>query len=387
MDRRAFFRLAGFGALSGMTVAANAEPVRLSPHFYCRPSGVPGSFPHGESWEGIPNKFRVIGVGGFGTDICANAAGLLSRKVPNLEFISIDSDTPSPSNVNVGRHIQLGHRHIRENGTQKIAWNLAKTERDQIVEALAGAHMVIITAGMGGDTGSALAPMVAEISRDHGALTVAAVTMPFSFEASQTHIAEGGLAALRSNADAVIAMRNDSLVLDLLSKQVSLRESLTTTHNVPSQLIIGIMEMIDIPGLVGIDFEDVRCVMSEGGIVMTGSGKANGSNRARNAAEQALVSPLLEGADLLTARGLLVHIRGSESLGMRDTKDVMFTIRDHVANDATLIFATSFDDSMGDNLKVTLVATKLGGKHKPLSFREHALEERASGLLHTSRAS
>ncbi|HEY6897289.1 MAG TPA: cell division protein FtsZ [Rhodocyclaceae bacterium] len=307
--------------------------------------------------EAGPTIIKVIGVGGAG----GNAVEHMIREgVQGVDFISVNTDAQALKNSSAGVRLQLGPG-LGAGGRPGKAKELAETERERIAEALAGAHMAFITAGMGGGTGTGAAPIVAEVARELGILTVAVVTKPFEFEGSRMRLAEEGLSELGQNVDSLIIILNEKL-MEVLGEDIGMKDAFRAADNVLKNAVGGIAEIINVPGLVNVDFEDVRTVMGEMGKAMMGSSCAAGVDRARIAAEQAVASPLLEGIELSGARGVLVNITASQSLGMREVKDVMATIRNYTAEDATVIFGTVFDDSMEDNLRVTVVATGLGGK-------------------------
>jgi len=231
----------------------------------------------------------------------------------------------------------------------------------RIEEVVAGAHMVFITAGMGGGTGTGAAPVIAEVARGLGILTVAVVTKPFTFEGSKRmKIAEQGIEELAPHVDSLIVILNDKLE-EVLGEDVTQEDAFRAADDVLNNAVAGIAEIINLPGLVNVDFQDVKTVMSEQGMAMMGSASASGIDRARIAAEQAIACPLLEGVNLAGARGVLVNITASRpSLKLRETKEVMNIIRTFAAEDATIIYGGVYDDSLADNLRVTVVATGLG---------------------------
>jgi cell division protein FtsZ len=239
--------------------------------------------------------------------------------------------------------------------------------------------MVFITAGMGGGTGTGAAPVVAEIAREMGILTVAVVTKPFDFEGKRLKIAEAGIAELQKHVDSLIVILNDRLT-DVLGEDVSMDEAFKAADNVLRNAVGGIAEIINFPGLINVDFEDVRTVMSEMGMAMMGSASASGVDRARIAAEEAVASPLLEGVNLSGAKGVLVNITGSRSLKMKEVKEAMKTVREFSAEDAHIIFGAVYDEDMGEDLRVTVVATGLGQPQaKRLPFEVITAPARATG--------
>jgi cell division protein FtsZ len=223
-----------------------------------------------------------------------------------------------------------------------------------------GANMLFITAGMGGGTGTGAAPIVAEVAKELGILTVAVVTKPFSFEGKRSKVAQLGMETLAKHVDSLIVVPNDKL-MQVLGDDVSFQDAFKAANDVLHGAVSGIAEVINCPGLVNVDFADVKTVMSENGMAMMGSASASGVDRARLAAERAVASPLLEDIDLAGARGVLVNITASMSLKMKEYYEVMETIKEFTAEDATVIVGTVIDENMGETLRVTMVATGLGG--------------------------
>jgi len=308
---------------------------------------------------------KVIGVGGAG----GNAVNhMIEQGVEGVEFIAVNTDAQVLSRNRSRNQIQLGSTGLGAGAKPEEARAVALAERDRIEEAVSGAHMVFITAGMGGGTGTGAGPVIAEVARSLGILTVAVVTKPFSFEGSKRmKIAEQGLAELSPHVDSLIVILNDKLE-EVLGEDVTQEEAFRAADDVLNDAVAGIAEIINQPGLVNVDFQDVRTVMSEQGMAMMGSATAAGVDRARIAAEQAVACPLLEGVNLAGARGVLVNISASRSsLKLRETKEVMNTIRAFAADDATIIYGGVYDDGLTDNLRVTVVATGLGA---PLMARQ-----------------
>ncbi|BBO19963.1 MAG: cell division protein FtsZ [Burkholderiales bacterium] len=299
---------------------------------------------------------KVVGVGGAG----GNAVEHMIREgVQGVEFICANTDAQALNRSNAHQKLQFGPG-LGAGGKPEKARALADVERERIAEVLQGAHMAFITAGMGGGTGTGAAPIVAEVARELGILTVAVVTKPFEFEnAKRMKVAEEGLAELARHVDSLIIILNERLT-DVLGEDISMIAAFKTADNVLRNAVGGIAEIINVPGLVNVDFEDVRTVMGEMGKAMMGSAAASGMDRARLAAEQAVASPLLEGIELSGARGVLVNISANGNLGMKEVREVMNTIRAYAAEDAHIIFGTVFDEAMEDNLRVTVVATGLG---------------------------
>jgi cell division protein FtsZ len=301
---------------------------------------------------------KVIGVGGAG----GNAVNhMIERNVQGVEFIAVNTDAQVLSRNRARNQLQLGSSGLGAGAKPEEARAVALAERDRIEESVAGAHMVFITAGMGGGTGTGAGPVIAEVARSLGILTVAVVTKPFTFEGSKRmKIAESGLEDMAPHVDSLIVILNDKLE-EVLGEDVTQEDAFKAADDVLNNAVAGIAEIINLPGLVNVDFQDVRTVMCEQGMAMMGSAAASGIDRARIAAEQAIACPLLEGVNLAGARGVLVNITASRaSLKLRETKEVMNIIRAFAAEDATIIYGGVYDDQIGDDLRVTVVATGLG---------------------------
>ena len=300
---------------------------------------------------------KVIGVGGAGGNAVAQ---MIERGVKGVDFICANTDAQSLSKSPANLKLQLGESGLGAGAKPEKGKASAEAERDRIAEALAGAHMVFITAGMGGGTGTGAAPVVAEIAKELGALTVAVVTKPFSFEGpSRSKVAEKGIKSLEESVDSLIVILNEKLE-EVLGDEITQISAFNAADNVLYNAVAGIAEIINVEGFVNVDFEDVKTVMSAQGKAMMGTATCEGENRAKEAAENAVQSPLLEGIDLRGARGILVNISASKSLKISETKTAMESIRSIAAEDATVIFGTVFDDNLGDELRVTVVATGLG---------------------------
>ena len=301
---------------------------------------------------------KVIGVGGAG----GNAVNhMIEQGVQGVEFIAVNTDAQVLTRNKARNQIQLGASGLGAGAKPEEARAAALEERERIEEAVAGAHMVFITAGMGGGTGTGAAPVIAEVARGQGILTVAVITKPFGFEGSKRmKVAEAGIEALAAHVDSLIVILNDKLE-EVLGEDVTQEDAFRAADDVLNNAVAGIAEIINLPGLVNVDFQDVKTVMSEQGMAMMGSAQASGIDRARIAAEQAIACPLLEGVNLAGARGVLVNITASRpSLKLRETKEVMNIIRTFAAEDATIIYGGVYDDSLADSLRVTVVATGLG---------------------------
>jgi cell division protein FtsZ len=301
---------------------------------------------------------KVIGVGGAG----GNAVDHMIRNgVAGVEFVTANTDAQALSRTQAKNQIQLGATGLGAGAKPEAGRAAAMEARDQIADALRGSHMVFITAGMGGGTGTGAAPVVAEVAKDMGILTVAVVTKPFSFEgARRLQSAEIGIEELSQHVDSVIVILNEKLE-EVLGDDVSMEEAFSAADDVLKNAVAGISEIINVPGLINVDFQDVRTVMCEQGMAMMGSAASSGVDRARIAAEQAVACPLLEGVNLSGARGVVVNITANKSsLKLRETKEVMNTIRGFAADDATIIFGAVYDDPIGEELRVTVIATGLG---------------------------
>ena len=308
---------------------------------------------------------KVVGIGGAG----GNAVDHMIRNtVQGVEFIAMNTDAQALAHGQAKNQIQLGASGLGAGAKPEAGRAAAMEAREQIEESLAGAHMVFITAGMGGGTGTGAAPLVAEVAKQMGILTVAVVTKPFSFEGvKRMQAAEGGIDELALNVDSVIVILNEKLE-EVLGEEVSMEEAFGAADNVLKNAVAGISEIINIRGLINVDFQDVKTVMHEQGMAMMGSASASGMDRAHIAAEQAVACPLLEGVNLSGARGVLVNITAAKSgLKLRETKEVMETIRSFAAEDATVILGAVYDEEMGDELRVTVVATGLG---QPAAIRQ-----------------
>jgi cell division protein FtsZ len=302
-------------------------------------------------------QIKVIGVGGGG----GNAVEyMIEREVRGVEFICANTDAQSLGRSSAQRKVQLGRSGLGAGSKPEKGREAAEAAEDEIREAIAGAHMLFITAGMGGGTGTGAAPVIARIARELGILTVAVVTKPFEWEGGHRMInADMGLAELEANVDSLIVVLNEKL-LEVLGDDVTQAQAFAYANDVLKNAVGGIVEIIHTEGAMNVDFNDVRSVMGEPGKAMMGTAQASGPDRARIAAEQAVASPLLEGVDLSGARGVLVLITASkENFKLVESKLAMNTIRAYAAPDAMVIFGTAYDESMGDDLRVTVVATGL----------------------------
>ena len=304
---------------------------------------------------------KVIGVGGCGGNAIEH---MIEKAIGGVEFICTNTDMQALNKSQAKVILQIGidiTKGLGAGARPEIGREAALEDRDRIAETIEGADMLFIAAGMGGGTGTGAAPIIAEVAKEMGILTVAVVTKPFAFEGKRTKVAQDGLEELSKHVDSLIVIPNEKL-MQVLGEDVNFLEAFRAANDVLHNAVAGIAEIINCPGLVNVDFADVRTVMSENGMAMMGSALASGPNRARIAAEQAVASPLLEDVNLANARGVLVNITASPaSFTMKEFHDVMNTIREFTAEDATVIIGNVFDEAIGDNLRVTMVATGLTG--------------------------
>jgi len=306
---------------------------------------------------------KVIGVGGCGGNAVEH---MIRRGLAGVDFICANTDAQALKRSTASTQLQLGSALTRGLGAgakPEIGRDAAMEDRDRIAELIDGADMLFITAGMGGGTGTGAAPVIAEIAKQLNILTVAVVTRPFSFEAKRTRVAQAGVEELGKKVDSLIIIPNDKL-MQVLGEDIGVLEAYAAANDVLHGAVAGIAEVINNPGLVNVDFADVRTVMGEVGMAMMGSATQSGVDRARQAAQAAVKSPLLEDVNLAGARGVLVNITASSGLKMKEYHQVMETIREFTADDAMVIVGTVIDDAMEDNLRVTMIATGLGGAAK-----------------------
>lgn len=312
--------------------------------------------------DSIPQNavIKVIGVGGGGGNAVKH---MIDSNVEGVEFICANTDAQALKDLESRAVLQLGHSMTKGLGAganPEVGRQAAMEDRERIAEVLRGADMVFIAAGMGGGTGTGGAPVVAEVARDLGILTVAVVTKPFPFEGRKRMVvADAGIKELQERVDSLITIPNEKL-LSVLGKSTSLLDAFKAANNVLLGAVQGIADLIIRPGMINVDFADVRTVMSEMGMAMMGTGHARGENRAREAAEAAIRSPLLEDVDLQGARGILVNITAGLDLSLGEYSEVGNTIEEFASNDATIVVGTVIDPEMSDELRVTVVATGLG---------------------------
>ena len=304
---------------------------------------------------------KVVGVGGGG----GNAVNYMQQNaIEGVEFINANTDAQALQQSNATKILQLGRNQTKGLGAganPDIGRQAALEDREMIAEALYGADMIFITAGMGGGTGTGAAPIFAEIAKDVGALTVAVVTRPFSFE-NRCKIADEGIRQLKDSVDSLITIPNERL-MQVMGKDAGLKEAFGEANNVLSGAVQGISELITRPGTINVDFADVRTVMSEMGDAMMGAASAEGPNRAEEATKEALSSPLLEDVNFSGARGILVNVTAAD-ITIGEYATVGELVKEMASSDAKVVIGTTIDDSIGDDLRVTMVATGLDVNQK-----------------------
>ena len=330
---------------------------------------------------------KVIGVGGCGGNAVDH---MIEKGVEGVEFICANTDAQALAKNKADRIVQLGvgiTKGLGAGADPSVGKQSAIEDRETIADLIDGADMVFLTAGMGGGTGTGAAPVFAEVAKELGVLTVAVVTKPFLFEGKRQSVAAEGLEALTQNVDSLIVIPNEKL-MDVLGDDVSMLDAFKAANDVLLGAVSGIAEVIKCPGLVNVDFADVRTVMSEMGMAMMGSNVASGEDRARKAAEGAVASPLLEGVDLHGARGVLVNITSGLNLKMKEVHEVMETIRNFTAEDATVIVGTVIDEGLEDQVRVTIVATGIGSNVRrsaqPLSVLRTGTDDAVSEVASDS---
>jgi cell division protein FtsZ len=305
---------------------------------------------------------KVVGVGGAGGNAVQH---MINKGVSGVEFIAANTDAQALAVSGAHNIIQIGESGLGAGMKPAVGRQLAEESRGRIEDSLRGAHMVFIAAGMGGGTGTGAAPIVAEIAKSMGALTVAVVSKPFSYEGQKCmDIAEAGLDELSQHVDSLIIILNEKL--EEIYEDESMIDWMKHADDVLNNAVAGIAEIINVPGHINVDFNDVKTIMGEQGKAMMGTATANGVDRARIAAEQAVASPLLDGIDLSGARGVLVNVTASRGLKGKEIKEVMAAVRAFAAPDASIAQGIAYDDSMGDDIRVTVVATGLGKAKKAM---------------------
>ena len=305
---------------------------------------------------------KVIGVGGAGSNAVNH---MISKELKGVEFQCANTDAQALSKSPAEKKLQLGDSGLGAGAKPEVGKEAAENEIEKIKEFLEGAHIVFITAGMGGGTGTGAAPIIAQAAKEIGALTVAVVTKPFSFEGPKRNkVAEAGLVCLEEKVDSLIVILNEKLE-QVFGEDIDQVDAFAKADDVLYNAVAGIAEIINVAGNVNVDFEDVRTVMSSQGKAMMGTAIAQGADRAKVAAEQATRSPLLEGVNLHGARGILVNISASKNLKLHETQMAMNYINSFADDDAEVIWGTAIDESLGDDLRVTLVATGIDHRSVP----------------------
>lgn len=314
--------------------------------------------------DNVPQNavIKVVGVGGGGGNALQH---MVINNVEGVDFICANTDAQALKNISARTVLQLGSavtKGLGAGANPLIGREAAIEDRERIAEVLQGADMVFITAGMGGGTGTGAAPIVAEVAREMGILTVAVVTKPFPFEGrKRMQIAEEGIRELSLHVDSLITIPNEKL-LTVLGKDASLLAAFSKANDVLLGAVQGIADLIMRPGMINVDFADVKTVMSEMGMAMMGTGHASGPNRAREAAEAAIRSPLLEDVNLMGARGILVNITAGPDLSLGEFSEVGSTVEEFASETATVVVGTVIDPELRDELRVTVVATGLGAR-------------------------
>jgi cell division protein FtsZ len=326
---------------------------------------------------------KVIGVGGGGGNAVSH---MVMSGIEGVDFICINTDSQALKASKIKTSLQIGANITKGLGAgadPEIGRQAAMEDRDRIIELIEGCDMLFITAGMGGGTGTGAAPVVAQIARELGILTVAVVTKPFQMEGSKrSMVADHGIAELTKNVDSLITIPNQKL-LTVLGASTTLLDAFKAANQVLQGAVQGIAELITRPGLINVDFADVRTVMSETGMAMMGSGAAAGENRARQAAEAAVSSPLLEDINLAGAQGILVNVTAGLDLSIGEFEEVGNIVKEYASEDATVVVGTVIDPEMSNQIRVTVVATGLNGttgSHRGRGeIARASLTERVSG--------
>ena len=309
-----------------------------------------------QEYDPLNTVIKVSGVGGGGGNAVQH---MIDHGAKGIEFIAANTDHQALQRSKAHVNIQLGSTGLGAGARPEIGAAAAEEKREQIEAAIRGAHLLFITAGMGGGTGTGAAPVIAEIAKELGILTVAVVTKPFSFEGSRRmRAAEAGIEKLKDKVDSMIVILNEKLEEEC-PPNATMKECFETSNEVLYKACVGIAEIIHTPGTINVDFEDLKTVMSERGSAIIGLATASGPDRARVAAEKAIACPLLEGANLQGARGMLVYFTGNESLTLQEIKEAMGVLNTFVVKQANVIFGSALSEEMGDEVRVTVVATGL----------------------------
>jgi cell division protein FtsZ len=324
-------------------------------------------------FDGLP-PIKVVGVGGGG---CNAVTRMAAEKIPGVSLIAVNTDGQALLYVQADMQIRIGDKLTKglgAGGDPSRGQRAAEESRDELKEAVRGAEMVFVTAGMGGGTGTGASPVVAEVARESGALTIGVVTKPFGFEGTKrAQRAEDGIAALQDKVDTLIVIPNDRL-LSICDTKASLDEAFRTADDVLRQGIQGISEVITLPGVINLDFADVRRIMSEAGPALLAIGRGRGDNRAADAARAAITSPLLE-VSISGARGVLFNIVGGKNLGLQEVNQAAKVIQDVVDDDAEIVFGAAVDPELGEEVKITVIATGFSAAMQQEIFEEPGYEE------------
>ncbi len=330
-------------------------------------------------------QIKVIGVGGGGGNAVEH---MIERGVQGVDFVVANTDAQALHRSNAGTLVQLGTTGLGAGSKPDMGRIAAEEAVDRIKECIAGANMLFITAGMGGGTGTGAAPVIARVAKEMGILTVGVVTKPFEFEGKRRcKQADDGVAELEANVDSLIVVLNEKL-LEVMGDDVTQEQAFAHANDVLKNAVGGISDIIHIPGLVNVDFEDVKTVMSEPGKAMMGTAIAGGPDRATKAAEDAVACPLLEGIDLSGARGVLVLIAASKgTFKLAESRNAMNAIKRYAAEEAHVIFGTAYDESLGDKLRVTVIATGLSSARRqqqtpPQLVVQQTVHQAAQHALH-----
>jgi cell division protein FtsZ len=312
-------------------------------------------------FQGLP-PIKVVGVGGGG---CNAVSRMSQEKIPGVQLVAVNTDGQALMHIEADVQIRIGDRVTKGLGAgadPKRGLQAAEESRDDLKEAIRGAEMVFVTAGMGGGTGTGASPIVAEVAKETGALTIGVVTRPFSFEGNKRAVcADAGIAELREHVDTLIVIPNDRL-LALCDPKASFEDALSTADDVLRQAIQGISEVITLPGIINLDFADVRRIMGEAGPALLAIGRGRGSDRATEAARNAITSPLLD-VDIAGASGVLFNVVGGKDLGLMEVNAAASVIHGVVHPDAEVIFGAAIDEALGDEIKVTVIATGFDDRH------------------------
>jgi len=302
-------------------------------------------------------QIKVIGIGGGGGNAVEH---MIAQGVQGVQFVCANTDAQALNRSNAPLLVQLGASGLGAGSKPAVGRAAAEEAEERIREAISGAHMLFITAGMGGGTGTGAAPVIARVAKEMGILTVGVVTKPFEFEGRKRgQQASDGVAELEANVDSLIVVLNEKL-LEVMGDDITQDQAFAHANDVLKNAVGGISDIIHVPGLVNVDFEDVKTVMSEPGKAMMGTAQAGGPDRATKAADAAVACPLLEGIDLSGARGVLVLIAASkQTFKLAESRNAMNTIRRYASDEAHVIFGTAYDEGLGDQLRVTVIATGL----------------------------